>query len=68
SEMFKVPENLRAKAHVKSMEEHKAMYKASIEDPETFWGDVARQFHWETPFTKVGPTYNFDGAKGPDRT
>mmetsp|Transcript_41129 Transcript_41129/g.74501 ORF Transcript_41129/g.74501 Transcript_41129/m.74501 type:complete len:675 (+) Transcript_41129:93-2117(+) len=65
SEMFKVPEQLRAKAHVKSMEEYQTMYKASIEDPETFWGDMARGFHWETPFTKVGPTFNFDRAKGP---
>lgn len=40
------------------------MYKASIEEPEQFWGDMARQFHWATPFAKVGPTYNFDRTKG----
>merc|ERR1719401_1980743 len=26
---------------------------------------MARTFHWQTPFTKVGPEYNFDMSKGP---
>ena len=38
--------------------------KASLEDPEKFWGDMAREFYWKTPFEKVGPTYNFDRTKG----
>lgn len=64
AEIYPPPAELQAKAHVKSMEEYQAMYKASIEEPEQFWGDLARQFHWATPFEKVGPTYNFDRTKG----
>ena len=41
------------------------MYKQSIEDPEKFFGDYARQFYWEKPFESVGPVYNFDMNKGP---
>jgi len=59
------PEELQAKAHVKSMEEYQAMYKASIDDPQQFWGDMAKQFHWQTPFEEVGPIFNFDKNKGP---
>eukprot|EP00929_Paragymnodinium_shiwhaense_P092848 TRINITY_DN5288_c0_g1_i1.p1 TRINITY_DN5288_c0_g1~~TRINITY_DN5288_c0_g1_i1.p1 ORF type:complete len:699 (+),score=138.90 TRINITY_DN5288_c0_g1_i1:64-2097(+) len=55
----------REAAHVKSLEEYQKMYKASIEKPSEFWGDVARTFHWETMFTSVGPHYNFDKNKGP---
>jgi len=64
SEVYPPPEKLQANAHVKSMEEYAAMYKASIEDPEKFWGDMAKQFYWQTPFTKVGPTFNYDRTKG----
>ena len=41
------------------------MYRQSIDDPETFFGNMARQFHWELPSTPVGPIYNFDLNKGP---
>jgi len=57
--------DFQAKAHVQSEEEYHKMYKASIEDPEQFWGDMAKEFHWRTPFSKVGPTFNFDREKGP---
>jgi len=57
--------DFQAKAHVQSEEEYHKMYKASIEDPEQFWGDMAKEFYWRTPFSKVGPTYNFDREKGP---
>eukprot|EP00930_Biecheleria_cincta_P083383 TRINITY_DN72967_c0_g1_i1.p1 TRINITY_DN72967_c0_g1~~TRINITY_DN72967_c0_g1_i1.p1 ORF type:complete len:688 (+),score=122.23 TRINITY_DN72967_c0_g1_i1:28-2064(+) len=63
-EVYPPPPALQAKAHVKSMEEYKAMYKSSIDDPEKFWGDMAKQFHWETPFATVGPVFNFDRTKG----
>ncbi|MBO3768440.1 MAG: hypothetical protein JTT16_03925, partial [Candidatus Brockarchaeota archaeon] len=25
-------------------------YQASLEDPESFFGSFAREFHWETPW------------------
>ena len=33
------------KAHIKSLEEYEALYKQSIEDPESFWAGVARDLH-----------------------
>ncbi len=35
-----------AKWLISSLDEYHAMYKASIESPETFWADVADEFHW----------------------
>lgn len=65
TELYPPPSALQAQAHVSSMEQYQKMYKASIEDPEKFYGDLARDaFHWETPFTKVGPDFNFDRTKG----
>ena len=63
--LYPPPADLAANAHVKSLDEYKAMYDQSINDPETFFGDMARQFHWEKPFDSVGPIYNFDMSKGP---
>ena len=63
--LYPPPADLAAAAHVKSLDEYKAMYRQSIDDPETFFGNMARQFHWEKPFDSVGPVYNFDLSKGP---
>ncbi|WP_375691022.1 acetate--CoA ligase [Pseudooceanicola sp. LIPI14-2-Ac024] len=42
-----------AKAHVDA-KTYEEMYKASIEDPDTFWGGQAKErLDWITPFTKV---------------
>lgn len=42
------------------------MYQSSLNDPNKFWGEIAKQFYWDTPtdydnFFK----YNFDITKGP---
>eukprot|EP00051_Salpingoeca_urceolata_P029331 m.489590 g.489590 ORF g.489590 m.489590 type:complete len:673 (-) comp26904_c0_seq1:368-2386(-) len=37
-------------AHVSSLAEYNRMYTRSLEDPEGFWGDIAKQFHWESPW------------------
>ena len=59
------PENVK-KSYVKSMDEYRELYKKSIENPKEFWGEIARQFHWEAP---IDPekffSYNFDISKGP---
>lgn len=48
------------------MAQYDEMYKKSIDNPEEFWGDIARQFYWETP-ANIDKffTYNFDIRKGP---
>lgn len=44
---------IRSKAHISSMEQYRAMYERSIADPEGFWGEIAQQFYWHKPWTKV---------------
>ncbi len=41
---------------------YKEMYAASIKDPDTFWGDQARErLDWITPFTKVkNASFDYD--------
>ncbi|XP_033221756.1 acetyl-coenzyme A synthetase [Belonocnema kinseyi] len=48
-------------AHCKSMDQYKQMHEQSIKDPEQFWGDIAKEFYWETPATDGKFfSYNFD--------
>src|SRR6476619_6290834 len=35
------------------MDAYRARHKHSIEQPEQFWGDVAKELHWFKPWTKV---------------
>ncbi|XP_051175556.1 acetyl-coenzyme A synthetase [Leptopilina boulardi] len=53
------------KAHCKSMEQYKEMHEKSIKHPEQFWGEIAKEFYWETPsIDGKFFTYNFDLNKG----
>ena len=61
--MFRAPDTDRERAWVKTMDEYKAMYKRSIEDPEGFWGEIGEQFHWYRKWDKV-LDYNYDIRKG----
>ena len=51
--LFQPPASVTAGAHIKSMEQYKAMWKESIESPETFWGRVAEEFDWSKKWDKV---------------
>ncbi len=42
----------KANARV-SREQYEAMYRQSLDDPEAFWGDVAKELHWFTPWQQV---------------
>jgi acetyl-CoA synthetase len=48
-------------AYVKSRDEYEKMWKQSIQDPETFWGGIAKELHWFKPWLKVNRE---DFAKG----
>ena len=50
-----------AKSHANS-KKYTEMYAASINDPETFWGDQGKRLDWMQPYTKVKNT-TFDHAK-----
>jgi acetyl-CoA synthetase len=38
---------------IKSLEAYQEAWKKSVEDPESFWGDVASHFEWKKPWEKV---------------
>ncbi len=51
--VFKPGAEFSAKAHIQSLEEYERIYKLAAEDPEKFWGDIARELHWFKPWQKV---------------
>jgi acetyl-CoA synthetase len=42
-----------AKAHLKSMQEYKKLYRQSLDDPEGFWGQRAEELHWFKKWDRV---------------
>ncbi len=48
------PEAFAERAVVPSIERYRELYKRSVDDPDGFWGDMAREhLEWITPFTSV---------------
>ncbi|XP_051947493.1 acetyl-coenzyme A synthetase, cytoplasmic-like isoform X3 [Xyrauchen texanus] len=56
--------DLKKEAHIPSFEKYKELYIKSVESPEEFWGDVAKDFFWKTKYTGKFLDYNFDVTKG----
>ena len=50
---FPPPPEFSARAHIKSLEEYERIYNLSVNEPEKFWGDIARELHWFKPWNKV---------------
>jgi acetyl-CoA synthetase len=50
-----------AKAHLNA-DQYKAMYDASIKDPEAFWAEHGKRIDWIKPYTKVKNTSFAPGA------
>ena len=57
------PKTFSEKAWLKNIDEYKAMYDRSIQDPEGFWGEVAEGFFWKEKWDKVW-SYNYDRRDG----
>jgi acetyl-CoA synthetase len=51
--VFPPPQDFAAQAHIKSLAAYEALYKRSIEDPETFWAEAANELHWFKKWDKV---------------
>ncbi|XP_062897365.1 acetyl-coenzyme A synthetase, cytoplasmic isoform X2 [Mobula hypostoma] len=51
-------------AHVPNFQKYKELYLHSIQNPEEFWGKIAKEFYWKTPQTGSFLDYNFDHTKG----
>lgn len=45
---------------IRTFEEYQAAYQHSVEDPESFWAEVAQEFKWHKPWKKV-LDWNFTG-------
>lgn len=50
---FAPPASFASQAHVGSEEAYQAMYRRSIDDPDGFWGEIARELPWIEPFQTV---------------
>jgi len=53
SRIFEPPESLKAKAWINSFDEYKKMWERSINEPETFWAEIAEGFEWFKKWDKV---------------
>uniref|UniRef100_A0A3B4ZVX3 Acetyl-coenzyme A synthetase n=1 Tax=Stegastes partitus TaxID=144197 RepID=A0A3B4ZVX3_9TELE len=62
--VFHGSEDLKKEAHIPSFEKYKELYMKSIENPDEFWGDIAKDFFWKTKHTGQFLDYNFDVTKG----
>ena len=52
NDLFPVPPVFRAHTYADHAT-YEAMYARSVSDPEGFWGDIAREFVWMEPWTRV---------------
>jgi len=50
---FEPPAEFRSHAHIKSLEDYERLYKESVENPDKFWGNVAKELHWFKPWHTV---------------
>jgi acetyl-CoA synthetase len=57
---FPPSEEFREKARLANEITYQRMYRESIDDPEAFWGRVARELPWSQPWTRV-----LDWSKAP---
>ncbi|HYP26394.1 MAG TPA: acetate--CoA ligase [Blastocatellia bacterium] len=53
SRVFEPPEEFSRSAHIKSSADYERIYREAQDDPEKFWGDVAKELHWFKPWDKV---------------
>lgn len=59
NKIYNVPAEFAAKTNINA-EQYETLYKQSIDDPETFWGEQASNFlTWSKPWDKV-MDYSFD--------
>jgi hypothetical protein len=45
--------------------QYEEMYNRSIQDPNGFWSDMAKEFHWDKQWDEEHISWNFDVRKGP---
>ncbi|MEM1420508.1 MAG: acetyl-coenzyme A synthetase N-terminal domain-containing protein, partial [Pseudomonadota bacterium] len=55
AELRQVPAEIAASAWADAAK-YDEMYRASIDDPDAFWGEQGKRLDWLTPYTKVKNT------------
>ena len=50
---FEPSPDIVRRAYINSMSKYREMYQASIEDPDTFWAEVAEGFYWKQKWNRV---------------
>ncbi len=51
--LFPPPPEFANRARIRSMDEYRALYRQSVEKPEEFWAERARELVWTKPFDRV---------------
>ncbi|XP_054912938.1 acetyl-coenzyme A synthetase, cytoplasmic-like isoform X1 [Poeciliopsis prolifica] len=62
--VFHCSEDLKKESHIPSFDKYKELYVRSIENPDEFWGAIAKDFFWKTKHAGRFLDYNFDVTKG----
>ena len=65
--VFNATDESRRKAHISGPDHYRLLYKKSIDEPEEFWTQIAKQFYWKYWPNDGILSYNFDLTKGPIR-
>jgi acetyl-CoA synthetase len=64
-EIYPIPEKIAKTAYISGRDAYDKLWKRSINEPEAFWAEIAKEYvEWFKPFDKV-MDYNFDIRKGP---
>ena len=58
------PSDLSSAAHVGDIEDYQKRHKQSVDDPESFWAEIAEGFHWYKKWDTVR-SFNYDVDEGP---
>ena len=51
--IYPVKDHIKARAHINSMEEYQRLYRLSLDNPEWFWAEQAKNLTWYHPFSNV---------------
>ena len=63
--VFEPTDHVVEKSRLPSFEQYQSMHQESLEDPESFWSELANEFYWQTPYQRGNIlSYNFNVNKG----
>merc|ERR1712106_98635 len=65
NEVFQPAHKVASVSHCSSMEQYKTMHAQSLKDPELFWSNIAKGFHFDQGVQGKFLDYNFDVSKDP---